>query len=359
MRVLIVRLDAIGDYVIWRTCFRALRTSARFRNAHITLLGNRAWKHLFEAVDADLADDTIWVNPSDYIKKSIDNLFPFIWQWRSSLHRERRHLRDLLSEKKFDVILLPTVCRNPLMDRLFAGLAPELWGVASTTRLPTDPVFTQLAPVPPNTFIFQQNSMVLDFLAGEACNIRSLGPLIDRALRSDSRTVAIFPGASHWTKRWPINAFAKVAQYIIDAHGLDVVVLGGPHDVSRADKLISKTNRAGRIRSEAGQGTLMDMAKNISNATFLVSNDTCASHIGAAQHVPTICITNGIMGRNLFWPYPPEMHLPFAAVTAENVKSPVGGLLATHVCCYWNLLTTTTAKVIIEVNTIVNRKVSV
>lgn len=350
MRVLVVRLDAIGDYVLWRTCFRALRTSARFRNAHITLLGNRAWKSLFEAFDADLADDAIWVTPSDYIKKSIDNLFPVIWQWRPSLHRERRHLQDLLSTKTFDLILLPTVCRNPLMDRLFAGISPELWGVAATTRLPTDTAFTRLAPTPPNTFIFQQNSMVLNFHAGEACNISSIGPLIDRSLRSDSRTVAIFPGASHWTKRWPVKSFARIAQYIIDERGLDVVVLGGPLDVKRSDRLVTQTNRAGSIRSEAGKGSLVDMVRTIANATLLISNDTCAAHFGAAQQVPTICITNAIMGNGVFWPYPPEMNLPFTVVMARNNKGPAKGLLVTHVHCCWNLYQTPHTEVIAAIN---------
>lgn len=350
MRVLIVRLDAIGDYVIWRTCFRALRTSPRFRNAHITLLGNRAWKSLFEAFDADLADDAIWVTPSDYIKRSVDNLFPFIWQLRPSLHQERRHLRNLLSKRMFDVILLPTVCRNSWMDRLFVGLAPELWGVASSGSLPTDTVFTRLAPPPPNTFIFHQNCMALNFLAGEDCNIRSMDPLIDLSLRRDSRTVAIFPGASHWTKRWPIKAFALVAQYIIDVRGLDVVVLGGPGDVKRSDLLVEKTNRAGKIRSEAGKGTLADMVRTIANATLLISNDTCAAHFGAAQQVPTICITNAIMGNGIFWPYPPEMNLPFIVVMAKKRKGPAKGLLATHAHCYWNLQQTTHAEVISEVD---------
>lgn len=350
MRVLIVRLDAIGDYVIWRTCFRALRTSARFRNAHITLLGNRAWKPLFEAFDSDLADDAIWVTPSDYIKKSIDNLFPFIWQLRPSLHRERHHLRNLLSKKMFDLILLPTVCRNSWMDRLFEGLAPELWGVSGDRSIPTDLAFTQLAPTPPNTFIFHQNCRVLNFHAGEDCNIRGMAPLIDLSLRIESQTVAIFPGASHWTKRWPVSAFARIAQYIIDVRGLNVVVLGGPSDVKRSDLLVEKTNRAGKIRSEAGKGTLADMVRAIASTTLLISNDTCAAHLGAAQQVPTICITNAIMGNGIFWPYPPEMHLPFIVVMAENSKGPAKGLLATHAHCYWNLLQTPYTAVIAAIN---------
>lgn len=354
MRVLIVRIDAIGDYVLWRTCFRVLRTSPRFRNAHVTLLGNCAWKHLFETVDTNMADDAIWVNPSDYIKTSFDNLFPFVWQFKPSLIRKRQRLRDLLSGKMFDIVLLPTVSRNPFLDHLFAGIAPELWGVASSASLLTDVYYARLAPSPsPSAFVYTQNWQVLNFFIGENRTITNMEPLIDLSLRSDSQTAAIFPGASHWTRRWPIRAFAEVAQYVIDVRGLDVVVIGGPDDVTRANLLVVKTDRPGRIRSEAKKGTLMDMVKIIANAKLLISNDTCAAHFGAAQAVPTICITNGISGENMFWPYPDDMEIPFNVVTARKENKPARDLLLNHANCYLNLLHIRCSDVISAINKMV------
>ena len=247
-------------------------------------------------------------------------------------------LRDLLASRRYDRILLPTASRNPWIDRLFASLSPELWGVSSSVALPTDSVYTRLAPAPsPSAFIFQQNCSILDFFLGEESRI-GFDSLISLAAVSDSRRVAIFPGASHWTKRWPIGSFAEVARYLIDVRGLEVVVVGGPDDRQRAALLVARTSRPGRIRSEAGCGTLLNMAETISRCALVISNDTCATHFGAAQRVPTLCITNGIVGKNTFWPYPAAMNCPLCVVTAGECKKTASNLLANQVGCYRNLL---------------------
>src|SRR5208337_3443635 len=45
-RVLLVRLDAIGDYVLFRNFIESCRQSRRFRGLKLDLLGNVRWKCL-------------------------------------------------------------------------------------------------------------------------------------------------------------------------------------------------------------------------------------------------------------------------------------------------------------------------
>ena len=53
MRVLVVRYDAIGDYILFRQVLAALSCAPRFAGAQLTLLGNSAWRNLFETLDRE------------------------------------------------------------------------------------------------------------------------------------------------------------------------------------------------------------------------------------------------------------------------------------------------------------------
>ena len=51
--LLLIRLDSIGDYVLFRNFIRELKTSEKYKNHHITLLGNASWKAVAEKLDAE------------------------------------------------------------------------------------------------------------------------------------------------------------------------------------------------------------------------------------------------------------------------------------------------------------------
>jgi len=60
--LLLIRLDAIGDYVLIRNIFQRLKQSKKFKGYKITLCGNIVWKDLAETFDKDGIDDFIWLN---------------------------------------------------------------------------------------------------------------------------------------------------------------------------------------------------------------------------------------------------------------------------------------------------------
>lgn len=348
-KVLIVRLDAIGDYVLFRTLLRELRYSDAFKQTHITLLGNRLWRNLFETFDADLADACIWVNPWDYTKKSFDNLFPYIWRYRPALLWKRHQLRARLCEARFDLLVLPAIHRHPYMEELFDGVAPEMWGVAVKRPLATDRLFKYLAPAQdPTLFTFIQNRLAMEAFTGKkVLGVNRPAPFVPTVKKGNF--VVLFPGASHWTRCWPTKRFAKVAQFIIDTMGLEVIITGGKNDIKRAQKIERLVARPQKIRNEAGQGTLADMAHRIAGARMVISNDTCAVHFGAVQCVPTLCITNGISGRNLFWPYPGELGLPVHALIPERFGIKEKGLIETQIRYYLNVLQVSVNDVIAQI----------
>src|ERR1700734_1406368 len=62
LKLLILRLDDIGDYLLFRNQLRTYRASDRWKGHRITLLGNNSWRPIFEAFDSHAVDDVIWVD---------------------------------------------------------------------------------------------------------------------------------------------------------------------------------------------------------------------------------------------------------------------------------------------------------
>jgi hypothetical protein len=68
-RLLIIRLDDIGDYLLFRNSLNIYKKSPKWAGYKITLLGNQAWKSLYEHLDEGATDSNIWVNKNNFFKE--------------------------------------------------------------------------------------------------------------------------------------------------------------------------------------------------------------------------------------------------------------------------------------------------
>jgi hypothetical protein len=103
-KLLIIRLDDIGDYLLFRNSLEAYKTSPRWNAYEITLLGNKIWKDLFEELDSTTVDKTIWINKYLYLK--VESSRKLIWQ--------------RLREEGFEYVICPSRTRPLLTDDLCA-----------------------------------------------------------------------------------------------------------------------------------------------------------------------------------------------------------------------------------------------
>ena len=169
-RVLIVRLDAIGDYILWRNCLRFLRKSEKYRNAHLTVLGNPAWRSLAEAFDGDCADEWIWVENRDCLfRKGRENILPYC-VWHRRVAAEQNRLKEHLVSCRFDEVISPCAFPDALLDELVSGIAPVAISVANG-EASRGARFTRLVDSGPESFVFLRNRAVTSALAGEPCSV--------------------------------------------------------------------------------------------------------------------------------------------------------------------------------------------
>ena len=335
-RILVVRLDAIGDWILFRNVLRFIRCSAVYRDAHFTLLSNPAWRGLAEAIDADLADEWLWVERrGDLFRKSIENLVPH-FVWRRRVARSQSAFKTPLVDSRFDEVLSLQPIRDPLLDSLVAGLAPSVIGLRGPGG--DDSAYTRLLDPGSNPFVFLRNRSAATDLTGEPCDVPLKLDVPHPAMRS--RRLMLFPGASHWTKRWPLSRFDEVGRRFLEGGEDTVCVAGGPADATRIRALADRIGNPERVAMWNVRRPLADLAAEMACCTAAVTNDTMALHLAAAVGTPAVGIVNGISGKGGFWPYPEKLDKRVAIVgaDAEMAKCAAANLPARQLAQYRVLL---------------------
>ena len=265
LELLIVRLDAIGDYILFRNVLSFIRRSEKFKNARITVLGNPAWRSLAEAYDGTFADEWIWCdNRGKLFRRSWENLLPgFIWRRRTA--RAQAGIRQMIQDRKFDAVFSLQAFHDVQLDDFVEGLAPE---VVHGWRLPQGR----------SPFVFCRNRAMAAAITGQACEVSLELP---RNGVGESAKVLFFTGASHWTRRWPMDKWRKLASLLPRGYSFEY----------------------SRVRP-----SLVDVLRDIESAAVVVSNDTMAAHAAAALGKKVVILTNGVSGKGGFWPYPEEIN---------------------------------------------------
>ena len=69
--LLVIKVDEIGDYVLFRNYLQALKTNQQFQVDELHLLGNQAWRSLAEHFDDKVVDRFIWISPKQFLQKRI------------------------------------------------------------------------------------------------------------------------------------------------------------------------------------------------------------------------------------------------------------------------------------------------
>jgi ADP-heptose:LPS heptosyltransferase len=115
--------------------------------------------------------------------------------------------------------------------------------------------------------------------------------LLARHRLASQRFVCVHPGARLYTRRWPSEYFATVAQDIV-RRGFPVVLTGSSEE-ALITRRIARALPADSFVDLAGHTELGVFAAVLRHARLLVANDTGVSHVAAALRVPSIVVCCG------------------------------------------------------------------
>lgn len=104
---------------------------------------------------------------------------------------------------------------------------------------------------------------------------------------SHNLLVGIFPGAGHISRRWPLERYAQLADFLLRNQRVRVMVITGPEErelVAQAKQLFPPAT----ILVE--NPTIQELASLEARLSLFISNDTGPMHIAAAVGTPVLIV---------------------------------------------------------------------
>jgi len=293
--VVLIRLDAIGDFILWLDSAKEFRRL--YSGQHIVLIANAAW--------ADWAAtfphwDEVWPLDGRRFVRDI--------RYRAKMLRKVRRAG-------FETAIQPTYSRTFMHGDSLIRASAAIQRIGSegdesnttvTAKRVSNRWYTRLIPASGHQMMeLERNAEFIRNLSGQPYEA-ALPHLPDSGARVGQRPwpdsyIVLFPGASWSGRRWPVAHFAELATRLHAEFAWPVVLCGGPGDVGLCEELGAALTMP--FVDWAGRTNLVELAGVIHQSRLIVCNETSAVHIAAAVGTPAVCVVGGgHYGR--FLPYP-------------------------------------------------------
>jgi ADP-heptose:LPS heptosyltransferase len=284
--ILLIRLDAIGDFILW------LDTAKEYKKIYpekeITLLANNLWSELAGALP-------YW----DHVWELDRRKF-----YRNPVYR----LRLLAKVKKagFQTVIQPTFSRYFFYDDTIVRCSAAKERIGSTGNFSnisprlkriSDRWYTKLVPASESPLMelcrnaeFLRGLGAKDFQADvPVLMFNSMNTILPATV--PKKYYILFPGAGARYKQWPLERYAKLTEIIYRYTGMKGLVCGGPGEKDMFERIITNANSS--FQDLVGKTSLNQLAGLVKKANFLIGNDTSAIHIATAVNTPSVCILGG------------------------------------------------------------------
>lgn len=290
---LVVRLDAVGDFVIWMQ-YGALEISrfARGADRKVTLIANRAWGEYARATG--LWDGVLEVDPGRLVKDP--------WYRMRTLLRIR-HLgaEVMIQSRAARFFLLEDAIARTCGAATRIGNAGTLLNLKPWQRRLGNGFYDRLIAVDEDRSVHAilRHTQFVSSLTGQAPERAKLLPPVADAQRG---AVVVALGAGDAGRVWPAERLAAVVRHVIRNHPDQPVRLYGlAADVEAAKQL--EALAGAQIESRVGRTTLSEFVAAIAVAKLTICNESSAYHIAVACETPVLCLLGG--GHyGQFAPYP-------------------------------------------------------
>ena len=292
MKILVVRFSSIGDIVLTTPLLRAIKAQRADLELH----------YLTKKSYASLLDE----NPH------IDRLYAFDKDIREVIPQLKAERYDLIIDlhKNIRTLRLKFALKRPSSS--FSKLNVKKWWLVNfkKDKLPNvhvvDRYYAAISPL----------NIVPDHLPGEV--FISEKNQIDTKAKFGVEpksyiTVAI--GAQFSTKRMPEKLIAE----IIDQMKLSVLIVGGPEDLERAEKICELSAHSSVINT-CGTLNILQSASIVAQSSCLLTGDTGMMHIAACFDVPIVSVWGNTVPALGMYPYYPNHSEKFSIHEVANLS---------------------------------------
>jgi len=243
MKILLIRLSSLGDLVIMTSLLEYLKDKGE-----ITLITKKKYFELFEK--------------DPRVSRLVDEK-----NFNAIKHEKFDIACDLHAKPKTIIKLLKLrASKKCLINKRAIQRRLSVWFKKDIKEVPLYKLYTR-----PFHRFFEDHSYP----------IPSINIPFDESLRPLKRYIAVFPGASQVSKRWPLEYFLEVSRMVYEKYSIPSVYLGA-EDIKLPD--------APYVADLMGTKPLSYIINTEKFATFVLSNDSGPAHIAAAVNTPLFVI---------------------------------------------------------------------
>jgi heptosyltransferase II len=121
-----------------------------------------------------------------------------------------------------------------------------------------------------------------------------------KSTKINSDIVAIAPGSIWNTKKYPLEYYEQVIEYLIN-QGFNVIIIGGKEEEEIGKALESKF--IGSLISSAGYLSITESIALLKHSKMLISNDSAPTHLGVCADIPVLTLYCSTVPDFGFYPY--------------------------------------------------------
>jgi ADP-heptose:LPS heptosyltransferase len=285
--ILVIDFGQLGDVVLSLPALRAIRQ--RFPNARITVAAGKAAS---EVVDlSGYSDESLMVDRvalrDGFTLTSVVQIFKLVGDVR---------------RREFDFVVdLHSLSETNLLGFL-SGASKRLYSRRPGRSLDFLSNFNPRAPLEASNRDQHLVDRYLDVLlplgikgADRVPRLRTKATCdleveqMLRKVKADSGTplVGLFPGAGHPSRRWPLEKFAQLADFLIRNDHVRVLVFAGPEEKDLVTQMRALFPSAVVVLNRL---SMLQLISALARLAVFVSNDTGPMHLAAAVGTPVLVL---------------------------------------------------------------------
>lgn len=297
--LVIVRMDGLGDMILFRPLLDYYAEAFGVQQQDITILGCNSWRGLAATVFAGYR--VVTINEHAYERR-------FWYRLKISLWMAQQNFKQATC----DIYFRKTMACDSLLYYSYADEVVVCEPYPSPKTKPRFAYYRHLytrvidtGPHPRHETL--RHYQFVSQLLGRELAVKPLFiPWTAKSKRLVERPYVAFNfGSNEAGRRWPFASFIAVANKIM-ARGYHAVFLGGPAEMAYRDLLDQQCQHpllVNYIGKDKGLTEVLDILKN---AHAVITSETGPGHFALALQVPTLMICGGTADV-LFVPYPQEI----------------------------------------------------
>lgn len=288
--ILLIKMSALGDVMHALPCAAALREL--YPKAKITWIVHPQFSTFIP--EPPIVDEVICFDKKAFSKMTL----------RDKL-REILRMRNLLREKKFDLVLdLQGLFKSAVIAWLTG--CPNRYGyndMREGSWLVSKPVHGEND----HAHIVQQYLDVIRFLGSKVEEPDFPMPALTEEKKrvqeillssfgdiDKEKLVAIVPGAGWITKEWPIESYIDLSERLIKKDR-NIVLIGGTAELDKGEKIVAALPKE-KVLNLINKTNLKELAALMGNVGLCIGGDTGPVHIAAAMGTRIIALFGASSG---------------------------------------------------------------